>query len=225
MIVKISIALLFCLALFADGCESTSVGGGNSAPTNAQQTAPAAAANSSDVKSEGRPAPVTNPADGEAGANAAPDVCSLIEKSELATVQGQPVQSAAPSSRTSGGLLISQCYYTIFSADGSKNLSVHLQVIRSAAKSSGRNVVKDFWEEKLMREKGQTGEDEKEAGERLSVPGLGDEAFWIGNSITGAIYVLKNDKIVRVSVGGPDNAKTKIEKSKTLAQKSLQRLK
>jgi hypothetical protein len=225
MMMNVSIALVFCLAVFADGCETTPTGGRDSAPSNAQQTASAAPANSSAVQSEGRPAPGTDPAAGEPGASAGPDVCALIEKSEIASVQGQPVQSVTPGGRTSGALLISQCYYSVISADGSKNLSVHLQVIRSAAKSPGRNVVRDFWEEKLMGEKGQAEEEEKDSGERLRVQGLGDEAFWIGNSITGAIYVLKNDVIVRVSVGGPDDAKTKIEKASALARTSLQRLK
>jgi len=227
MIIKISLALFFCLTLFADGCESKSVEGGNSAPSNTQQTAAASAstANSSSVNSEARPSPVANPAGGASATSAGSDVCALIEKSEIESVQGQPVQSVTPSSRTLGALLISQCYYNVFSADGSKNLSVHLQIIRSAAKNSGRNEVREFWREKLKGEKEQAGEEGEEAGERLSIQGLGEEAFWIGNSITGAIYALKDDKIVRVSVGGPGDDKTKIEKSKQLAQKSLQRLK
>jgi|GEM_PF-2438957 len=227
MIIKISVALMLCLAFLADGCESKPGGTANTAPSNTQQTAAASSANSSEVKSEGRPAPVANAANSESGANNAADVCGLIEKSEIESVQEQPVRSVAPSSHTSDGLIFSQCYYTVMSSDGSKNLSVHLQVIGSAAKSRGRNVVKDFWEEKLKREKGRGEEDEeeREAGKPLPVSGLGDEAFWMGNNVMGAIYTLKNDKIVRVSIGGPDDAKTRIEKSKTLAQKSLQRLK
>lgn len=216
---------MFCLAFFADGCESKPVGGGNAAPSNTQQTASASPANTLEVKSEGRPAPVANPAGGDTGASAEPDVCALIEKSEIASVQGEPVRSVAPSSYITDGLNFSQCYYTVMSADGSKNLSVHLQVIRSAAKSQGRKVVKDFWEQKLKPQKGRSEKEEQESGKPLPVSGLGDEAFWMGNNVMGAIYAIKNDKIVRVSVGGPGDAKTRIEKSKTLAQKSLQRLK
>jgi hypothetical protein len=179
-----------------------------------------------EVKSEAGPAPVANSAEGDTGANALQDVCALIEKSEIESVQGLPVRSAAPSSHTSDGLIFSQCYYTVLSTDGSKNLSVHLQVIRSAAKSPGRNVIRDFWEEKIEREKGRGEEEEREESDKpLPVSGLGDEALWMGNNLMGAIYVLKKDKIVRVSVGGPGDAKTRIEKSKTLALKSLQRLK
>lgn len=224
MIIKISVALMCCLAFFAEGCESKSGGTANSAPSNTQQTVSASPANSLEVKSEGRPAPLANPAHSESVANAAPDVCALIEKSEIASVQGEPVRSVAPSSYTSDGLTFSQCYYTVMSAEGSKNLSVHLQVIRSAAKSPGRNVIRNFWE-KLKSEKGRSEKEEQEGGKPMPVSGLGDEAFWMGNNLMGAIYALKKDKIVRISVGGPGDAKTRIEKSKTLAQKSLQRLK
>lgn len=226
MIIKISVAVMFCLAFFADGCESKSGGATNSAPSNTQQTTSASPANSLEGKSEGRPEPpVANPADGESGASDGADVCALIEKSEIASVQGEPVRAVAPSSYITDGLNFSQCYYTVMSADGSKNLSVHLQVIRSAAKGQGRTMVKDFWEQKLKHPKGRSEKEEQESGKPLPVSGLGDEAFWMGNNVMGAIYARKNDKIVRVSIGGPGDAKTRIEKSKTLAQKSLQRLK
>lgn len=41
--------------------------------------------------------------------------------------------------------------------------------------------------------------------------------------IAGALYVLKEDAILRISVGGASDIKTKLEKSKTLAQKALAR--
>jgi len=46
----------------------------------------------------------------------------------------------------------------------------------------------------------------------------------MGSEKAGAVYVLTKNRMVRVSVGGPDDAKTKIEKSKTLAAKVLKRL-
>ena len=56
------------------------------------------------------------------------------------------------------------------------------------------------------------------------IGGIGEEAFWSGGRFGGALYVLKGDLFIRISVGGPDNEETKIEKSKTLAQKALDRL-
>src|SRR2546423_1305669 len=67
-------------------------------------------------------------------------------------------------------------------------------------------------------------EEEGEANPPQPVPGIGEEAFWLGSPKAGALYVLKGDNMVRVSVGGPDDMKTKIEKSKKLATLVLKRL-
>ena len=48
--------------------------------------------------------------------------------------------------------------------------------------------------------------------------------FWSGNRVGGALYVLKNDVFIRISVGGPDNEAGKIDKSRALAQKVLEHL-
>jgi len=64
----------------------------------------------------------------------------------------------------------------------------------------------------------------KESGEMKRIDGLGDDARWSGNGVGGALYVLKNDAILRISLGGKDNEQTRIEKSKALAQKALGRL-
>lgn len=40
----------------------------------------------------------------------------------------------------------------------------------------------------------------------------------------GAIYVLKNDVFIRISVGGPESEESKINHSKALAEKALARL-
>jgi hypothetical protein len=162
---------------------------------------------------------------------AALDACTLIEKSEIASVQGVQVQQTQPTSQTAGELNISQCYYTVI--DGSKNLSVFVQVIQRDPKSASANALKEFWEKKVVREgeeheskekSAAKYEEEEELGPSLRVSGIGDEAFWLGSSRGGALYVLKKDKLLRVSVGGTDDAKANLEKSKTLAKKALARL-
>ena len=86
------------------------------------------------------------------------------------------------------------------------------------------NAVKDYWE-KSFGEKAEGGDDEeKESGKPLPVPGIGEEAFWTGNSKAGAVYALKKNKMVRISLGGPDDVKTKIEKSKKLIASVLKRI-
>lgn len=56
------------------------------------------------------------------------------------------------------------------------------------------------------------------------ITGVGDGAFWLGSRVGGALYVLKGNNYVRVSVGGAADEATKIRKSKALAQKALARL-
>ncbi len=219
------LSLLTCLALLvACGCDSKPGGGQQPAQGSANQRAGSNAAGA-------QPTPSASPADGAGGS------CALIEASEIASVQGAQVRGTTPSHRQSGDFAISQCYYTASSADGTKNLSVHLEVTRAA---QGGQPVKEFWEERFGRgepggrEKGERaekkgeGEREGEEGEESApprrVPGVGEEAFWLGNPKAGALYVLKGDNIVRVSVGGPDDVKTKIEKSKRLAAFALKRL-
>jgi hypothetical protein len=53
---------------------------------------------------------------------------------------------------------------------------------------------------------------------------LGDDAYWVSNRFGGILYVLKADAFISVGIGGTDDERTKLEKSKTLAQKALQRL-
>jgi len=59
---------------------------------------------------------------------------------------------------------------------------------------------------------------------RHDIDGIGDEAYWTAGRIGGALYILKDDTFIRISVGGPDKEETKIDKSKALAEKALLRL-
>jgi hypothetical protein len=155
------------------------------------------------------------------------DACALIQSSEIESVQGLPVQQTQPTTQLRADLNISQCYYTAISADGSNNLSVFLQVIQRNPKTAKRDALKEFWEERFGRERqkkaGEEENEEEAINPPLHVSGVGDEAFWLGNSRGGALFVLKNAKVLRVSVGAAE-AKTQMEKSKTLAMKALARL-
>jgi hypothetical protein len=84
---------------------------------------------------------------------------------------------------------------------------------------------KDKTDKNEKNKKGEKGEEEEE--KRVpprKIDGVGEEAYWSGSRVGGALYVLKTDFIVRVSVGGPDDEKTKIDKSKALAEKAIGRL-
>jgi hypothetical protein len=73
-------------------------------------------------------------------------------------------------------------------------------------------------------QKSEKGEEEEKKNPPKKVDGVGDEAYWSGNRFGGALYVLKRNVILRISIGGPDDQETKIEKSKRLAEKALGRL-
>jgi hypothetical protein len=68
-------------------------------------------------------------------------------------------------------------------------------------------------------------EREKELSKPRPVGGVGEEAYWVGNPITGALYVLNGNAFLRISVGGEKDDSARIAKTKTLAQKALKRLK
>src|SRR5213079_1060383 len=163
--------------------------------------------------------------------------CSLITNEEVGAIQGATITDAKNSAGVSGGMLMSQCYYS----SKEPNMSVSLAVIEHNPQDASAPDAKSYWAESFRRSTGDESDEEKpgEKKEKLGgvereekekgVPpkrldGIGEEAFWSGNRFGGALYVLKGDVFIRVSVGGPDNEETKIEKSKTLAQKALSRL-
>ena len=122
--------------------------------------------------------------------------------------------------------------------------SVVLNVTTSIERAGAPNP-RDFWE-RTFREadekeraggKSERGRDqpkekarERRAGEEEEgappeeVKGLGDEAFWSASRVGGALYVLKKDQFFRISIGGAGDAQTKLNKSRTLAQKVLKKL-
>lgn len=167
------------------------------------------------------------------------DVCALITKQEIETIQGSPVKETKSSVRSDAGFRVSQCLYT--AEDFSK--SVSLAVTQRDPASSGKRAVKDFWNETFKRfadeekksnsdkeERQSLGEQaHREGEERTFIPprkidGIGDDAFWSPNPVGGAIYVLKKDLLIRLSIGGRDNEEGRLDKSKSLAQKAINRL-
>ena len=216
MSIKLSFSLLCCLFFLSNGCDSKPGGNQNSTPANTQPSASASPTGQANSASEAKPEPGANTG---TAVKSALDACGLIEKSEIEAVQGGKVQGTVPGSRAEVAFVISQCYYTVFSSDGSKNFSVHLEVSQNDPKNPNQNAVGDLWREKFQEAKAT-----KEMEKPKPVPGVGDGAYWVGNDKVGALYVLKKDKLVRISLGGPDEEKAKIEKSKALAEKALNRL-
>lgn len=226
------VALL--LPLFATACKSN------------ESSAPASSA-----PPTGAPATAASPATPSAPANAPVvlaklDICNLLTSDELKSVQGEAFKVAQRSDRQDGDFIVGQCYYQMPTMSNSVVLNV-----TTAREGAGAPNPRDFWEqtfreadeadrkgksererererekERAKKEKAKEGEreEEEEGAPPERVKGLGDEAFWTPSRIGGALFVLKKDQYFRISVGGAGDVNSKLNKSKTLAQKVLQRL-
>ena len=154
----------------------------------------------------------------EAGADSF--ACTLLTKEEAAAVQGETFKSTKASGKTGAGLTISQCYFEMPTPVN----SIVVTVTQKATGADARDP-RESWQEIFHREKtSEKKEGEGEEKEPQKIEGIGDEAFWTGNRVGGALYVLKGNTYIRISVGGAGDQAQKIEKSKTLAQSVLKRL-
>ena len=172
------------------------------------------------------------------------DACALITKAEIEAVQGEPVKETKSSESPSGSFVMSQCLF--LTPTFAKSVSLALATpdpVKPSAPSP-----REFWRKQFHppeQEKGakaEKGEEEKPAAGKAKTPketeqerekelskprvidGLGEEAYWMGSPITGALYVLKGDAFLRISVGGEKDESVRIKKAKTLAKKALKRL-
>src|SRR5438874_5571843 len=163
------------------------------------------------------------------------ETCSLVTKEEVAAIQKATITNAKSSAAPSGNLVMSQCYYSA----KEPNMSVSLAILQPSSRSTAGSEARDYWENTMRgsaeesagdtryddegsrrREKAQ--EEHKDSAKKIE--GVGEEAFWSGNRVGGALYVLRKNVIVRISVGGPEDQETKITRSKALAAKAIGRL-
>lgn len=201
MVVKLCVPLLCLLFFLADGCGPQS--------KDAQPPSAAVAANQPQAATQAAAPPSPAPK------AAAPDACALISVSEIESVQGDKVTGTKGSRRSGGPFHVSQCFYTAAKYVN----SVSLEVTERRPDDSNQNAVLEFWTRQFRESK-----DTRRSVKPRSVRGVGDEAYWAGGSKTGALYALKKDKYLRVSVGGGDAEEVKLQKSKKLAEYALKRL-
>ena len=162
------------------------------------------------------------------------DACSLITNDEVQAIQGSPVKETKPSEQSDDHFRLTQCFYTteVF------NKSVSLAVTERNPTSASARDPKDFWKDTFGRYEQTTAQQTEEVKEKKQslneqeergrppkkIEGVGDSAWWTANRTGGALYVLKNNAFIRISVGGPEAEEEKIEKSKKLAVKAVSRL-
>lgn len=158
------------------------------------------------------------------------DACALLTSKEIESVLGEAIKETKLTGQSTGGFSVSQCFFTLPNFTN----SISLMVAQKGEGSGGKDP-KEFWrdtfhEDKVReknkgqdRKKGE--EDDEEGGvPPQKIPGIGDEAYWTSSRVGGALYVLKKDAYIRVSIGGAADQPTKIKRSKVLAQKALARL-
>jgi len=219
--------LIFGVFFVATSCKSAD----NSAPANVPGTS---ASNPALMTSPAATSPATPTS---STVKAKVDVCALLTSDDLKAVQGEALKEAQRSDRRDGDFIVAQCYYALPTTSNSVVLNV-------TTANEGQSAVnpKKFWEDTFGRDEAKSGgrerererekakkdksagEEEEEGAAPEKVKDLGDEAFWMASRVGGALYVLKKDVFFRISVGGAGDERTKLKKSKTLAQQVLKRI-
>jgi hypothetical protein len=148
---------------------------------------------------------------------ASPPACATLTNEDIQAVQGETIKSTKPSERAGAGLSVSQCYFELPTTANSIVLTI-------TRKAEGGRDPRQSWQDIFHSDRRSEKKEEGEGREPLKIEGVGEEAFWTGTKIGGALYVLKGNAYLRISVGGAGEQDAKIEKSKALAQKILVRL-
>jgi len=158
--------------------------------------------------------------------------CNLITSEEVGAIQNATITDARSSVGSSGDLVVSQSYYI----SKEPNMAVSFAVLQPSSQGATGTEARDYWEKmrgsaeesagkgaQEQRESEREEENEKKSPPK-KIDGVGEEAFWIRSRVGGALYVLKDQLILRISVGGGQDIETKIARSKALAEKAINRL-
>ena len=163
----------------------------------------------------------------------APDPCRVLTPGEVGEISGGRIAATKGTRRFAGGFEISDCFYRSEAFQDSVSVEV---TRRATTSSSSSRSVREHWTAMFHAEPGD--EDDGPRGEAEGananakekevpprpVEGVGDEAFWLANPASGALYVLKGDAYLRISVGGAADEAAKQRRATELARKALGRL-
>lgn len=147
------------------------------------------------------------------------DPCRLLTDAEVRSVQGHAPAQKIPSEQPAGSFRFTQCFYRTPEFTSSVSVAVGIPLATDSKRSGPR----DYWQTQFNRQ-ASTAPGRKKKEPPKPVAGLGDEAFWVGDPVTGALYVLKGEVFLRLSVGGPPDQAQKIKRAKALAFYALKRL-
>lgn len=156
------------------------------------------------------------------------DACSLLTVEEVQSVQKVPVKEAKGSHTTARSDRFAQCVYA--TRDFAHSVSV--TVVNGA---SGPEASRAYWTRtfetkrpKAEREAGRVPASVRRQaaseGQVRRVTGIGNDAYWTGDAKAGSLYVLSDDGVLRISVGGVPDPEERIKRTTALARTALQRL-
>jgi hypothetical protein len=162
------------------------------------------------------------------------DACTLLTPAEIEAIQGERVEETKPTVQAGGGSFATQCLFRTPTLSKSVSLSLtasdplhpvaltarqlwqkefhSLEVESDEESAEGKSV------KKLEPER------ERESRKPRPVRGLGEEAYWVASPVASALYVLKGEIFLRISVGSAGQESERMEKSKALARAALKRL-
>lgn len=147
------------------------------------------------------------------------DPCSLLTNAEIQAVQGHAPAQKVASEQPSGAFRFTQCFYRTREYTNSVSVAVGVPLATDSKRSGPRQ----YWQQQFHPQvKATPGRKKKEPPKPIA--GLGEEAFWVGDPLSGALYVLKGEVFLRVSVGGMPDETEKIKRAKALASHALKRL-
>jgi hypothetical protein len=150
--------------------------------------------------------------------HAAPaDACALLSTDDVRSVQQTTVKECKSSVHTARGLRYEQCVFA--AADFAH--SVSLTVI-----SGDADATRAFWTSTFRPQRTEASLVKATRKKELprQITNLGDDAFWTGDTRTGALYVLTGDRVLRISVGGASEEPERLRRSRALADAALARL-
>jgi len=147
------------------------------------------------------------------------DPCRLLSDAEIRAIQGQAPAQKVPSEQPAGSFRFTQCFYRTPEYATSVSVAVGVPLEMDSKRVGPRQ----FWQQQFHPQK-KSAPSRKKKEPPTRVPGLGEEAFWVGDPMSGALYVLKGELFLRVSVGGPPDQAEKIKRARALASHALKRL-
>ena len=216
--------LAVLLAFLVAGCKAES--------SQTQTFPPAPPANSSSPAVPNMNAAPASNTKASSSSKGTIDACKLLTGDEIKTIQRDTLKDTTLTAPGDGTFIISQCFYTTNNFVNSVSLTVTQQ-----SSNTGAENIRELWKQRFRSAGGHDKEGEKERDNKANaseeegdgaaperVKGVGEEAYSVGNAKSGALYVLKGNKILRISVGGAQSQPERIQKMKSLAQYAINRL-